>query len=59
MLENISTAINTTEDIGGIPYILNYLSIYLPYSILSLIGVIVGLAGYKIDRFFIHFNEYS
>lgn len=46
MSTNISTAINTTDaDIGGIPYILNYLSIYLPYSILSLIGVIVGLAG--------------
>lgn len=36
---------NITENIGGFPYILNYLDIYLPYSLISLIDVIVGISG--------------
>ena len=41
----MSNVSNTTEDIGGIPYILKYLEIYLPYSLISLIAVIVGITG--------------
>lgn len=38
-------ASNLTEDIGGFPYILNYLGVFLPYSLLSIIGIIVGVTG--------------
>lgn len=36
---------NTTENIGGFPYILDYLNIYLPYSIISFIASILGIVG--------------
>ena len=32
-------------NIGGIPYILNYLWVYTPYILFSTIGVIVGVVG--------------
>jgi hypothetical protein len=32
-------------EIGGILYLLNHLPIYLPYTILTLFGVIIGLSG--------------
>ena len=33
------------DEIGGLPYILKYLGIYIPYSALSFIGIFVGIAG--------------
>ena len=42
MSTNVS---NITENIGGFPYILNYLGIYLPYGLISFIAVIVGISG--------------
>lgn len=38
---------NGTNEIGGILFFLTYLSDYLPYSILSAIGIIVGVLGNK------------
>jgi hypothetical protein len=32
-------------EIGGILYLLNHLPVYLPYTILTLFGVIIGLSG--------------
>lgn len=32
-------------EIGGILYLLNHLPVYLPYAILTLMGVIFGLSG--------------
>ena len=40
-----TNASNITEEIGGFPYILKYLDIYLPYSIISIIAVIIGILG--------------
>lgn len=42
-LENQTVSGNLS--IGGLPYILNYLGIFLPYSILSFIGIFVGVIG--------------
>lgn len=44
-LEN--QTMNGDSNIGGLPYILNYLGLFLPYSIFSFIGVIIGLTGKK------------
>ena len=52
MTNNLSEFENQTSNIGGFPYILGYLAIFLPYSILSLIGVIIGITGND-------FNEYT
>lgn len=38
---------NGTVEIGGILFFLTYLSDYLPYSMLTAIGVIVGVLGKK------------
>ena len=35
----------TRENIGGIPFILDKLHIYVPYSIASLLATILGLVG--------------
>lgn len=50
MSTNVS---NLTEDIGGFPYILNYLGIFLPYSLLSIIGIIVGVTGLNLNIIYI------
>lgn len=36
---------NITENIGGFPYILKYLDIYLPYTLITFLDVIVGISG--------------
>lgn len=35
----------TLENIGGFPYILDYLSVYLPYTVISGTSAILGLIG--------------
>lgn len=47
---NFENNINGTNEIGGILFFLTYLSDYLPYSILSAIGIIVGVLGKKKTR---------
>ena len=49
MSTNIS---NITEDIGGFPYILKNLGLLLPYSLLSILGIIVGIAGLDLNLLF-------
>lgn len=44
---NLESNKNGTDEIGGILFFLTYLSDYLPYSILSAIGIIVGVLGKK------------
>lgn len=41
------TLFNSTgkPNIGGFPYLLDYLAIYIPYTILSFFGVVFGLTG--------------
>lgn len=41
----MSATKNTTGNIGGIPYILPFLHIYLPYSIVSTLAFMLGLVG--------------
>ena len=48
---NSSNATND-GDIGGFAYIQSYLAIYLPYSIMSMIGVVVGITG------IVHLDQY-
>lgn len=38
--------LNTTEAIGGIPYLVKRLSEYLPYTVLNLCGTMIGLLGF-------------
>ena len=45
LISNNNTNAEVFEEIGGILYFLKYLSEYLPYSLLSSIGVVVGLLG--------------
>lgn len=44
---NFESNKNETVEIGGILFFLTYLSDYLPYSMLTAIGVIVGVLGKK------------
>lgn len=39
------TWMSMNSDNGSFPNILDYLAIYLPYTILSAIGVLVGMIG--------------
>lgn len=48
-----SSKIVKNENIGGFPFIMDYLNIYIPYSVLSAIGVIVGVIG--IEKFLLQF----
>ena len=32
-------------NIGGFPYLLDHLAVYIPYTVLSFFGVIFGLTG--------------
>ena len=36
---------STTENIGGMSYLFNNLPLYLPYSLVSIISVFLGIAG--------------
>ena len=36
---------STTEEIGGIKYLNKNASLYLPYTIMYLIGVLIGCTG--------------
>lgn len=42
---NSTSSLKIIREIGGIRYILSYLEIYIPYTILSIIGVILGIMG--------------
>ncbi len=42
---NHGNVIEEKIEIGGILYLLKYLPVYLPYTILTLLGVIFGLSG--------------
>lgn len=48
---------NRTENIGGFPYILDYLHIYLPYCIITIIAAILGIAGNLLVIFSVLLNE--
>jgi hypothetical protein len=37
--------IESHEHIGGLPYILPYLGIYIPYSLLAFVGTVIGIIG--------------
>lgn len=44
-MNNSQTNTTIEENIGGIPYILKYLEIYVPYSFFAFIGVVIGIIG--------------
>lgn len=55
-ISNESSISSNDENIGGLPFILKYLNIYIPYSVISAIGVVVGVIGMLRKYFFSKFN---
>lgn len=44
-LSNSTSNSSYDENIGGFPFILSYLNIFVPYSLILIIAIIVGVVG--------------